>query len=62
MDTAKSDVRLRVILDRNSVEVFAGEGEKTMSMVLHTPVTAEGISFEACGEAVMDVTLHELKH
>ncbi|MBR2943098.1 MAG: glycoside hydrolase family 32 protein [Clostridia bacterium] len=60
VDTCGQEIRLRVILDRNSVEVFAGEGEKTMSMVLHTPQTAAGISFEADGEAVMDVTLHEL--
>ena len=62
VDTCGREIRLRVILDRNSVEVFAGEGEKTMSMVLHTPQTAAGISFEAEGSAVMDVVLHELKH
>ena len=60
--SAGETLRLRVILDRNSVEVFAGEGEKTMTMTLCTPVGADGISFEAAGEAVMDVTLHELKH
>jgi len=62
VDTCGQEIRLRVILDRNSVEVFAGEGEKTMSMVLHTPMTASGISFEAEGSAVMDVVLHELEH
>ena len=62
VDTCGQEIRLRVILDRNSVEVFAGEGEKTMSMVLHTPQSAAGISFEAEGSAVMNVTLHELRH
>jgi len=56
------ELKLRVILDRNSVEVFAGEGEKTMTMVLYTPVEADGITFEAEGGAMMDVTLHELEH
>lgn len=55
-------IRLRVILDRNSVEVFVGEGEKTLTMTLVTPVTADGISFSAEGGAAMDVTLHELAH
>ena len=55
-------IRLRVILDRNSVKVFVGEGEKTLTMTLVTPVAAEGIAFEANGGAAMDVTLHELEH
>ena len=59
---ADGELKLRVIMDRNSVEVFAGEGEKTMTMVIFTPVSAEGISFEAVGEAAMDVTFHELEH
>ena len=53
---------LRVILDRNSVEVFANGGEKTLTMVLRTPDEAKGISFEADGDAWMDVVLHELAH
>lgn len=56
------EIRLRIILDRNSVEVFVGEGEKTMSMVLVTQESAGGVAFEAIGEAVMDVTMHELRH
>lgn len=56
------DLKLRIVMDRNSVEVFAGEGEKTLTMTLFTPVTADGITFEVSGCAVMDVVLHELKH
>ena len=55
-------IRLRVILDRNSVEVFVGEGEKTLTMTLFTPAAADEIAFEANAGAVMDVTLHELAH
>ena len=61
VDTSGS-IRLRVILDRNSAEVFVNDGEKTLTMTLMTPVAAEGIAFEANGGAAMDVTLHELEH
>mgnify|MGYP002515212190 CR=1 FL=1 len=61
VDTSGS-IRLRVILDRNSAEVFVNDGEKTLTMTLVTPVAAEGIAFEANGGAAMDVTLHELEH
>lgn len=56
------EIRLRVILDRNSIEVFVGEGEKTMTMLIPTSMDADAISFEAEGGAVLDVTLHALAH
>ena len=55
-------IRLRVILDRNSIEVFVGEGEKTMTMLIPTELSANAMSFEAEGGAVVGVTLHELAH
>ena len=59
---AGQTLALRIILDRNSVEVFADGGEKAMSMALVTPVSADGVSFEAQGDAVMDIAMHELAH
>ena len=51
---------MRVILDRNSVEVFLNDGEQVMSAVIMTDPTAQGISFHAVGEVEIDVTKYEL--
>ena len=48
-------IKLRVILDRNSVEIFVNDGEQAISTVIYTPGTADGISFECSGEAAMSV-------
>ncbi len=53
-------LKFRVILDRYSVEVFIGEGEQTMSAVLYTDLEADGISFQAIGEALLNVEKWEL--
>ena len=42
-------LRLRLILDRFSVEVFINDGEKVMSATLNTPLTARDIAFFADG-------------
>ena len=54
-------ISLRLILDRYSCELFVNDGEKVMSMVIFTDVQADGISFSAEGDAIIDVTMHELK-
>ena len=54
-------ISLRLIMDRYSCELFINDGEKVMSMGIFTDVHAEGISFKAVGEAMMDVTMHELE-
>ena len=54
------EIKLRMILDRYSMELFINDGEQVMSMGLFTDVHAEGISFCVNGEADMDVSMHEL--
>ena len=53
-------ITLRLILDRFSAEVFINDGRYVMSAVLFTDLAAEGISFFADGEAVIDVEKHQL--
>ena len=53
-------LKLRVILDRFSAEVFVNDGEKVLSAMLYTDLHAEGISFCADGRAVFRGTLHRL--
>ena len=54
-------LKLRIILDRFSAEVFVNGGEKVMTITFYTDVRAEGISFFADGEAVFTVTKYRLQ-
>lgn len=58
--THGGDMKLRLILDRYSAEVFINDGEKVMSMTLITPQTADAISFYAEGMAQFDVDFYTL--
>ena len=54
------ELKLRLILDRFSAEVFVNDGEQVLSMTLYTPMTANGISFEARGSVLMDVEKYDI--
>ena len=54
-------IRLRIILDRNSFEVFINDGRYVMSAVIPTELSAERIVFHAEGKAVIDVTKREIR-
>ena len=53
-------LRLRVVLDRFSVEVFVGDGEQTLSMTIPTNPSADAITFFAEGKVVMDIEKFDL--
>ena len=54
------NIKLRCILDKHSLELFVNDGEQAASFVLHTPVSADVISFEADGEVRLDVDKYDL--
>ena len=54
------EIKLRVILDRFSVEVFVNDGEQAASAVIYPRQSAEAITFEAGGSAVIDVEKYDL--
>lgn len=54
------EIKLRIILDRFSVEIFVNDGEQAMSATLFTPQTADGISFEAQGKALMSLEKYDI--
>ena len=58
--TAGDELKLRIIMDRYSLELFVNDGEQAASFVLYTPVTADSISFSCDGTAVIDVEKYEL--
>ena len=54
-------LKLRIIMDRFSAEIFINDGEKVMSVTLYTGLDADGIAFRADGDVVMDITKYSLK-
>ncbi len=55
------ELKLRIILDRYSLEVFVNDGEQAASFVLYTPVSADSISFSCDGAALIDVEKYDLE-
>ncbi len=56
----QGEIKLRVILDRYSLELFVNDGEQAASFVLYTPLSASSISFEADGSVLLDVEKYDL--
>lgn len=54
-------LKLRLILDRYSLEVFVDDGAQAASNVIYTPLQAQGISFSCGGAARMDVEQYDLE-
>ena len=54
------EVKLRVVLDRFSVEVFVNDGEQAASTVIYTRQEAEAITFEASGSVLIDVEKYDI--
>ena len=53
-------LKLRVVLDRYSLEIFVNDGEQAASFVLYTPIEASSISFSSDGSVLVDVEKYDL--
>ena len=53
-------LKLRIILDRFSAEVFVNDGEQVVTATIYTDQAADGISFFADGAARIDVVKYDL--
>ncbi|WP_283651031.1 glycoside hydrolase family 32 protein [Ileibacterium valens] len=53
-------LKLRILLDRFSAEVFVNDGQQAMSTVIYTDQDKEGISFECDGRCLVDVVKYDL--
>lgn len=53
-------IRLRLVLDRFSVEIFVNDGEQVLSATINTDQKADGISFFADGLVNMNVVKYDL--
>ena len=53
-------LKLRVVMDRYSLELFVNDGEQAASFVLYTPLSADAISFSSDGSVLVDVEKYDL--
>lgn len=53
-------IRLRIILDNFSAELFVNDGEQVLTATIYTDLSAEGISFYVDGKAEIDVVKYDL--
>lgn len=54
-------IKLRVVMDRNSLELFVNDGEQAATFTIYTPIEAKAISFEVGnGTAQIDVEKYDL--
>ena len=56
----RGELKLRVILDRHSMELFVNDGEQAATTMIYTDPSADAISFEADGSVLMDVEKYDL--
>ena len=54
------ELKLRIVMDNRSVEVFINDGIQVMTATIYTDMAAQGISFFADGEAEMDIVKYDL--
>lgn len=60
LEEKKMVLKLRLLLDKYSVEVFVNDGEKTMSSLFYTPMEADEIIFDTDGTACINVIKYSL--
>ena len=59
--TKNGVLKMRVIMDRYSLEIFVNDGEQAASCVLYTPVEADAVSFSSDGSVIVDVEKYDLE-
>ncbi len=56
----RDGLRLRIILDRYSAEIFVNDGEQVITATLYTELEADQITFYAEGDVELDVVKYGL--
>lgn len=59
-DYHRGEIRLRLVLDRYSVEVFVNDGRQALTSTIYTPQQADEILLEADGSVQIDLEKHAL--
>lgn len=53
-------IKLRIVMDKYSVEVFVNDGQKAMTSLIYTPLKAQGILFRAKGSLTFSVVKYDI--
>ena len=57
---ACQELKLRIIMDKYSIEVFINDGQQVMTNTFYTDLSADKISFETQGSVIMNVEKYDL--
>ncbi len=60
VNSTDGNLKLRIILDRFSAEVFVNDGEHVLTATIYTEQEADGVSFFADGDVKMDIVKYDL--
>ena len=60
IQVVNGELTIRVILDKYSVEIFLNGGERVLSQIIETDLSADEITFYASGNVLMDITMYHL--
>ena len=52
---------LRLLMDRESIELFINDGERAVTSLIPTPMSADGITFTSDNAITISVEAHHLK-
>ena len=54
------NMHFRILMDKNSIELFVNDGQYAMSTLIYTPLSVDGVFFETDGNVVMDIEKFEI--
>ena len=54
-------VKMRLIIDKYSVEIFANDGEQVMTSTFYTPLEATCITFASEGNSIINIKKHDIE-
>ena len=58
---AQDVVKLRILMDKNSIELFVNDGKASATMLIDTPISMDAITFEADGNITMEAVHYDLE-
>ena len=59
-EVREGTLTLRLLMDKESIELFINDGERVVTSLIPTPLAADGISFEADAPVMLSVEAHRL--
>lgn len=60
VEPKEGSLKVRIVMDKYTVEVFVNDGQQAMSSLIYTDMGAEGISFSAEEPVTLDITKHDI--